>query len=150
MKDVEFYLEPLWQTSLRDLPVPRLSVSAKDTLSIKLDNTADTNGEVKTLQIDELSTLPQVLRGRDLWIVLDLTVSKKVPGSNGRSDSNKITTSRSTSGTTVIVGMGSIGSALAVALVAAGCNKVVFFGRRPDSNQEASQHLLFSHFSVLN
>jgi ketopantoate reductase len=54
---------------------------------------------------------------------------------------DKIITSRSISGTTVIVGMGSIGSALAVALAAAGCNKVVFFGRRPESNPEVSQHL---------
>ena len=38
--------------------------------------------------------------------------------------------------TTVFVGTGSIGSALAVALVAAGCNKVVFFRRRPDSNSD--------------
>jgi hypothetical protein len=37
--------------------------------------------------------------------------------------------------------LGSIGSALAVALVAAGCNKVVFFGRRPDLNPEVCQHL---------
>jgi hypothetical protein len=68
----------------------------------------------------------------------DQTYSRLVPTLE-RID--KITTSRSTSGTTVIVGMGSIGSALAVALVAAGCNKVVFFGRRPDSNLEVCQHL---------
>jgi len=37
--------------------------------------------------------------------------------------------------------MGSIGSALAVALVAAGCNKVVFFGRRPESNPEVIKEL---------
>ena len=259
-----------------------LTASAKETLSINLvnDNTADMNSKVKTLPIDELSTLPQVLRGHDLLIVLDLTASNNVPGSNDfssfylqvlsfmkfvmtsklhisslvaltswsapvdlykegldlfsssqatpmalvgavvqgmlrvfrretgldavawaldlpdvekisdiklrsilngeiqarhrgafvdtfvsyredssdqtfsrlvpaleRIDSNKVTTTRSTSGTTVIVGMGSIGSALAVALVAAGCNKVVFFGRRPDSNPEVSQQL---QFSVLN
>ena len=79
----------------------------------------------------------------------DQKLSRLVPALE-RIDSNKITTSRSTSGTTVIVGRGSIGSALPVALVAASCNKVVFFWRRPDSNQEVCQHLLFSHFSVLN
>ena len=43
---------------------------------------------------------------------------------------NKFTISRSASGTTVIVGMGGIGSALEVASATADCNKVVFFGRR--------------------
>ena len=260
-----------------------LSTSAKDIVSLNLaqDNAADINSMVKTLSIDELSTLPQVLRGRDLFIVLDLTASNNFPGSNEfssfylqvlsfmkfimtcklhitnlialtswsapvdlynegldlfsssqaiptalvgavvqgmvrvfrretgldaavwaldlpnvetlsdiklqsminseiqarhrgafadtfvsyREDSSnqtlsrlvptleridKITTSRSISGTTVIIGMGSIGSALAVALVAAGCNKVVFFGRRPESNPEVSQHinlLLPFHFN---
>ena len=265
-----------------------LSASAKDTVSINLvqDNTADTNNKVKTLPIDELSTLPQILRGRDLLIVLDLTASNNVPGSNDfssfylqvlsfmkfvmtsklhitslvaltswsapvdlykegldlfsnsqatpmalvgavvqgmlrvfrretgldaiawaldlpdvgmlsdiklrsilnseiqarhrgafvdtfvsyredssdqtlsrlvpaleRIDSDKMSISRSISGTTVIVGMGSIGSALAVALVAADCNsKVVFFGRRPDSNLEVCQrlHLLSFFRSQLN
>ena len=37
----------------------------------------------------------------------------------------------------------SIGSALAVALVAGGCNKVVFFVQRTVLNSEVSQH--FSH-----
>jgi Polyketide synthase dehydratase len=248
-----------------------LSNSAKDIVSINLvqDNTADTNSKVKTVPMDQLSTLPQVLRGRDLLIILDLTASNNVPGSNDfssfylqilsfmkfvmtsklhitglvaltswsapvdlyyegldlfsnnqvtsmalvgavvqgmlrvfrretgldavawaldlpnidtlsdnklpfilnseiqarhraafadtfvsyRRDSfdqtlsrlvpslepiSEISTSRSVSGTTVIVGMGSIGSALAIALVAAGCNKVVFFGRRPESNPEVS------------
>jgi hypothetical protein len=36
----------------------------------------------------------------------------------------------------------SIGSALAAALVAGGCNKVVFFVQRTDSNLEVSQHFL--------
>lgn len=40
---------------------------------------------------------------------------------------------RSPSGPTVIVGMGSIGTALAVSLVEAGCKPVIFFGRRPQS-----------------
>ena len=262
-----------------------LTASAKDTVSINLaqDNTADTTGKVMSLPIDELSTLPQVLRGHDLLIVLDLTASNNVPGSNefsslylqvlsfmkfimtgklhitslvvltswsapvdlynegldlfsqsqvtpmalvgaivqgmlrvfrretGLNDlawaldlpnveilsdiklrsilnseiqarhraafadtfvsyreeqsdrtlsrlvpalerMDKITTTRPISGTTVIVGMGSIGKALAVALVAAGCNKVIFFGRRPESNPEVSQHLnlLLSFSSHLN
>jgi hypothetical protein len=61
-----------------------LSASAKDTVSINLvqDNTADTNSKVKTLAIDDLNTLPQVLRGRDLLIVLDLTASNNMPGFN--------------------------------------------------------------------
>ena len=60
-----------------------LSVSVKDTVSINLvqDKTADTNSNPTTLPIDELSTLPHVLRGRDLLIVLDLTASNNVPGS---------------------------------------------------------------------
>ncbi|KAF8811343.1 ketoacyl-synt-domain-containing protein [Phlegmacium glaucopus] len=250
-----------------------LSASAKDTVSINLvqDNATNSDSKVKTLPIDELSTLPNVLRGRDLLIVLDLTESNNVPGSNEfsslylqilsfmkfimtcklhitslvaltswsapvdlynegldlfsnsratpfalvgavvqgmlrvfrretgldgaawsldlpnvetlsdlklhsilnneiqarqrgafadtfvsyREESSdqtlsrlvptleridNITTSRSVSGTTVIVGMGSIGSALAVALAAAGC-KVVFFGRRPESNPEVIKEL---------
>jgi hypothetical protein len=61
-----------------------LSTSAKDIVSLNLaqDNAADINSKVKTLSIDELSTLPQVLRGRDLLIVLDLTASNNLPGSN--------------------------------------------------------------------
>ena len=250
-----------------------LSASAKDIVSINLvqNHAADTDSKIKTLAIDELSTLPQVIRGTDLLIVLDLTASNNVPGSNDfssfylqvlsfmkfvitsklhitglvaltswsapvdlyhegldlfsntqatpmalvgavvqgmlrvfrretgldaiawaldlptmdklsdiklqyilnseiqarhraafadtfvsyREESSdtlarlvptleridKISTSRPISGTTVIVGMGSIGSALAVALVAAGCNKVIFFGRRPESNPEVSQRL---------
>lgn len=254
-----------------------LSASARDTLSINLaqDNAANMNSTVRTMPIEELSTLPKVLRNRDLLIVLDLTASNNFPGSNefsslylqvlsfmkfimtsklqitslvaltswsapvdlynegldlfsnsqatpfalvgavvqgmlrvfrretGLDDAawaldlpnletlsdiklqsilnseiqarhraafadtfvsyreessdqtlsrlvptleriDKITTSRSISGTTVIVGMGSIGSALAVALVAAGSNKVVFFGRRPESNPEVSHHLNLS------
>lgn len=42
------------------------------------------------------------------------------------------------SGTTVIVGMGSIGSALAISLVEAGCDSVIFLGRRPDSQDKVS------------
>ena len=55
-----------------------------------------------------------------------------------------------TSGNTAIVGMGSIGGALAVALVAADCNKVVFFGRRPDSNPEVFSSLFFPFSIELN
>ena len=40
---------------------------------------------------------------------------------------DKFTMSRSISGAMVIVGMGSIGSALGVALVAASCNSCLFF-----------------------
>ena len=40
------------------------------------------NNNVKTLPMDKLSTLPQVLRGRDLLIVLDPTASNNVPGFN--------------------------------------------------------------------
>lgn len=46
--------------------------------------------------------------------------------------------SRSPSGTTVIVGMGSIGSSLAMALVESGVGQVVFFGRRPETNDDVS------------
>ena len=260
-----------------------LSTSATDAISINLsqDNSEDMNNNVKTLPMDKLSTLPQVLRGRDLLIVLDLTASSNVPGSNEfsslylqilsfmkfiltcklhitslvaltswsapvdlyhegldlfsdsqanpmalvgavvqgmlrvfrretgldavawaldlpnvetlsdiklrsilnneiqarhraafadtfvsyREESadqtlsrlvptlvriDNITTSRPISGTTVIVGMGSIGSALAVALVATGCNQLVFFGRRPESNPEVSQHEILPYRSVLN
>lgn len=45
---------------------------------------------------------------------------------------------RTPSGTTVIVGMGSIGTALAVSLVEVGCKPVIFFGRRPDSQEKVS------------
>ena len=250
-----------------------LYTSAKDTISINLtqDGAPDANSKVKSLSIDELNTLPQVLRGDDLLIVIDLTASNNAPGSNEfsslylqvlsfmkfimtcklhitslvaltswsapvdlynegldlfsncqvtpmalvgavvqgmlrvfrretgldaiawaldlpnvetlsdiklrsilnseiqaryraafadtfvsyREESSnhtlsrlvpsleridKVTTSKSISGTTVIVGMGSIGIALAVALVAAGCQKVVFFGRRPESNMQVSRY----------
>ncbi|PPQ84949.1 hypothetical protein CVT25_004462 [Psilocybe cyanescens] len=51
------------------------------------------------------------------------------------------TPSRSPSGTTVIVGLGSIGSALAVSLVESGCNQVVFFGRREESSEVIRKEL---------
>ena len=79
----------------------------------------------------------------------DQTFSRLVPTLE-RID--KITTSRSTSGTTVTVGMGSIGSALAVALVAGGCNKVVFFAKAGFEPGGMCRHLrLLSFFcSQLN
>ena len=60
------------------------ALSASDTVFINLvqENTADTKSKVKALPIDELSTLLRVLRGRGLLIVLDLTASNNVPGSN--------------------------------------------------------------------
>ncbi|KAF8196525.1 KR domain-containing protein [Pholiota molesta] len=48
---------------------------------------------------------------------------------------------RSPSGTTVIVGMGSIGSALAISLIEAGCDSVIFLGRRPDSQDKVIKEL---------
>ncbi|KDR66936.1 hypothetical protein GALMADRAFT_232327 [Galerina marginata CBS 339.88] len=49
--------------------------------------------------------------------------------------------SMSPSGTTIIVGMGSIGTALAVALIESGCSTVVFFGRRSESNTQVLKEL---------
>ncbi|CAA7264464.1 unnamed protein product [Cyclocybe aegerita] len=43
---------------------------------------------------------------------------------------------RSPSGTTVVVGMGHIGTEIASALVEAGCSTVVFLGRRPESHED--------------
>ncbi|KAF8151526.1 hypothetical protein B0H34DRAFT_132545 [Crassisporium funariophilum] len=54
---------------------------------------------------------------------------------------DKVPASRPVSGTTVIVGMGDIGIALAVALVSGGCKTVVFFGRRPESNEAIQKEL---------
>ncbi|KAF9473131.1 ketoacyl-synt-domain-containing protein [Pholiota conissans] len=48
---------------------------------------------------------------------------------------------RSPSGVAVIVGMGSIGSALAVSLIEAGCDCVVFLGRRPESEDKVLNEL---------
>ncbi|PPQ99823.1 hypothetical protein CVT24_009617 [Panaeolus cyanescens] len=56
-------------------------------------------------------------------------------------ESLKNISTRSPTGTAVIVGMGSIGSALASALVEAGCSRVVFFGRRAESNPAIQQEL---------
>ncbi|KAJ3515067.1 hypothetical protein NLJ89_g1986 [Agrocybe chaxingu] len=43
---------------------------------------------------------------------------------------------RSPSGTTVVVGMGHIGTEIASALVEAGCSTIVFLGRRPESHED--------------
>ncbi len=53
---------------------------------------------------------------------------------------------RTPSGATVIVGMGSIGTALAVSLVEAGCSPVIFFGRRPNTQEKVSR--IHSHFFI--
>jgi acyl transferase domain-containing protein len=51
---------------------------------------------------------------------------------------------RQPAGPTVIVGMGSIGTALASSLVESGCKPVVFLGRRSESNEHVSIIFLLS------
>jgi len=64
-------------------------------------------------------------------------ISRLVP-TLSRIEQNK---ARPTTGTAVITGMGSIGCALATGLVNSGCSKVVFFGRRAETDPDVSIHL---------
>ncbi|KAF8900861.1 hypothetical protein CPB84DRAFT_1778561 [Gymnopilus junonius] len=65
-----------------------LSSSAKDVVSVGLpgltmDAIAQKSNNVKSISRDQLDTLPSILRGQDMLVVLDLTKSSNLPGTEG-------------------------------------------------------------------